>query len=263
MQHPPGDRWCMLAGQSAFHRGVVAMQGSILLRCFAALAFALVAASGGVAKERTPTPGYTEYDIGDASAPTSGTVQPGLMLVGGGDWPHDAVRWMSERMGHGHLVILRASGTDDLQQDFLKEIGGAVSVQTLVFHSREAASDPRVLEIVRKADGIFFGGGDQSNYVRYFKGTPLNALLDEHVRSGRPMGGTSAGLAILGAYSYGAMDGGSLVSKDALKNPLGTGVTLVRDFLHMPLLGNVITDSHFAIRERWGRLLVFVGRLAV
>jgi beta-aspartyl-peptidase (threonine type) len=37
----------------------------------------------------------------------------------------------------------------------------------------------------------------------------------------------------------------------------------VHDFLHLPFLTQVITDSHFAIRERWGRLLVFVGRLAV
>jgi beta-aspartyl-peptidase (threonine type) len=59
------------------------------------------------------------------------------------------------------------------------------------------------------------------------------------------------------------MDGGSLLSKDAMKNPLGSGVTLVHEFLHLPYLGQVITDSHFAIRERWGRLLVFVGRLSI
>ena len=157
----------------------------------------------------------------------------------------------------------RASGADDLQQDFLNEVGGAASVQTLVFHSRDAASDTKVLNILRNADGIFIGGGDQANYVRYFKGTPVNTLLDEHVRAGKPLGGTSAGLAILGAYSYGAMDGGSLLSASALKNPLGSEVTLVRDFLHLPYLGNVITDSHFAIRERFGRLLVWVGRLAL
>lgn len=205
---------------------------------------------------------YEYYSAGNLDAPHPAATSAGLMLLGGGDWPVPAFRWFVERMGGGHLVILRASGTDDLQRDFLNEIGGAASVQTLVFHSRDAASDARVLDIIRRADGIFIGGGDQANYVRYFRGTPLNALLDAHVRSGKPIGGTSAGLAILGAYSYGAMDNGSLLSKDALEDPLGSGVTLVRDFLHMPLLGNVITDSHFAIRERFGRLLVFVGRLA-
>ncbi len=209
-----------------------------------------------------PTAPYDYYSAGEIDKPRTGPTEGALMLLGGGGWPVPAFRWFVEKMGHGHLVILRASGTDDLQQDFLNEIGGAASVETLVFHSRSAASDPRVLAILRRADGIFIGGGDQSNYVRYFKGTPLNQVVDEHVRAGKPIGGTSAGLAILGAYSYGAMDGGSLLSKDAMKNPLGSGVTLVRDFLHMPYLSQVITDSHFAARERWGRLLVFVGRLA-
>jgi beta-aspartyl-peptidase (threonine type) len=208
-----------------------------------------------------PAP-YDYYSAGDLKAARPGPTSGALMLLGGGDWPVPAFRWFVERMGHGHLVILRASGADDLQQDFLKEIGGAASVETIVFHSRTAASDPKVLDILRRADGIFIGGGDQANYVRYLKGTPLNALLDAHVHAGKPIGGTSAGLAILGAYSYGAMDGGSLLSEDALKNPLGGGVTLVRDFLHLPYLSHVITDSHFAIRERFGRLLVWVGRLA-
>lgn len=228
------------------------------------LAVMLLSAAAQVAGKPATRPApYDLYSAGDVTAKRPAPTAAALMLLGGGDWPVPAFRWFVERMGGGHLVILRASGTDDLQQDFLTEIGGAASVRTLVFRSREAASDPAVLDIVRAADGIFIGGGDQSNYVRYFKGTPLNALLDQHVRSGKPLGGTSAGLAILGAYSYGAMDGGSLVSRDALKNPLGSGVTLVRDFLHLPLLGDVITDSHFAIRERWGRLLVFVGRLAI
>ena len=205
---------------------------------------------------------YDYYSSGQLDAARPGATEGALMLLGGGDWPVPAFRWFVEKMGHGHLVILRASYGDEIAQDFLKEIGGAASVETIVFHSRAAASDPRVLEIIRRADGIFIGGGDQSNYVKYFRGTPLNGLLDEHVRGGKPIGGTSAGLAILGAYSYGAMDGGSLVSADAMKNPLGGGVTLVKDFLHLPYLSRVITDSHFGIRERWGRLLVFVGRLA-
>jgi beta-aspartyl-peptidase (threonine type) len=227
------------------------------------LAVALIACLGFTTQAHSaPAASFDYYSAGDLKAPTPGKTQPGLMLLGGGDWPRPAFRWFVEQMGHGHLVILRASGTDDLQTDFLDEIGGAASVETIVFHSRDAASDPRVIEILKRADGIFIGGGDQSNYVRYFKGAPVGQLIEEHVRAGKPVGGTSAGLAIMGAWSYGAMDGGSLLSKDALKNPLGSGVTLVHDFLHLPYLSHVITDSHFAIRERWGRLLVFVGRIA-
>lgn len=208
--------------------------------------------------------GYHYYEVGDLAAPRPAATQPGLMLVGGGDWPHDAFRWMIEKAGHGRIVILRASGSTEAQDEFFKDIGGITAAQTLVFEDRRAASDPRVLEIVRGADGIFIAGGDQANYVRYWKGTPLNEALNQHVRDGKPLGGTSAGLAIMGAYSYGAMDGGSLISEDALKDPMGPAVTLVDEFLQLPLLPahQVITDSHFGKRDRLGRLIVFVARLA-
>jgi len=206
--------------------------------------------------------GYAYYSIGDLGVPTPGKTEPGLMLVGGGDWPIDAARWMVERAGHGHLVILRASGTTEAQEEFYNDVKGVASAQTFVFDSRRGASDPVMLAAVAKADGIFIAGGDQSNYVNYWKGTPLNQALDAHVRAGKPIGGTSAGLAILGAYSYGAMDGGSLLSEVALKDPFGSEVTLVDNFLHMPGLENVITDSHFGKRERLGRLITWVARLS-
>ncbi|HZF16359.1 MAG TPA: isoaspartyl peptidase/L-asparaginase [Steroidobacteraceae bacterium] len=227
-------------------------------RLVACVALAFV----GFAADGKSAPPYAYYHAGNLTAPTPGKTAPGMMLMGGGEWAAPAFHWFVEQAGHGHIVFLRASYADDLQNGFLAEIGGATSVETIVFSDRSAASDPKVLDIVRHADGIFLGGGDQSRYVRFWKGTPLNELLDAHVRAGKPIGGTSAGLAILGAYSYGAMDGGSLKSTVALKHPLGSAVTLVRDFLHLPYLANVITDTHFAARERQGRLIVMIARLA-
>jgi cyanophycinase len=206
--------------------------------------------------------GYRYYAIGDLAAPRPAPTRAGAMLVGGGDWPYPAFRWMIERAGHGRIVILRASGSTEAQDEFFNDIGGITAAQTLVFEDRRAASDPQVLDIVRQADGIFLAGGDQSNYVRYWQGTPLNRALDAHVRAGKPIGGTSAGLAILGAHAYGAMDGGSLSSKDALNDPTGPQLTLVDDFLHLPYLERVLTDSHFGKRDRLGRLIAMLARLA-
>lgn len=205
--------------------------------------------------------GYEYYEIGDLKAPRTGTTEPALMLMGGGKWPHKAFAWFAAKGGHGHFVILRASGTEEMQQELYTEVGGVASVQTLVFNSREPATDPAVLDIVRHADGIFIAGGDQANYVRFWKGTPLNAALNEHVADGKPIGGTSAGLAILGEYGYGALDGGSIESKDALRDPLGEAVTMVGDFMHMPNMQHVITDTHFNIRDRLGRLIAFIANL--
>lgn len=232
-------------------------------RAFALIAMLALAATVA-AQDADPSrrEGYRYYQIGDLDAPRPAPTQAGLMLVGGGDWPRQAFEWMIERAGHGRIVILRASGRDEAQNEFFRDIGGITAAQTLVFEDRAAASDPRVLEILRQADGIFIAGGDQSRYVRYWKDTPLARALDAHVRAGKPIGGTSAGLAILGAYAYGAMDGGSLVSRAALQDPTGPQLTLVDDFLHMPYLRQVITDSHFGKRDRLGRLIAFLARLS-
>jgi cyanophycinase len=219
---------------------------------------------GHAAAADAPAPSYEYFQIGDIHAATPEKTRGGLMLMGGGTEVDAAFAWLVAHAGHGHMVILRASGDDELQKYIYRDVGKVASVQTLIFHDRTQASDPRVLDIVRHADGIFIAGGDQANYVRFWKGTPLNALIDAHVREGKPVGGTSAGLAILGRYSYGALDGGSITSPEALADPLGPAVTLVDDFLHLPPLygSQVITDSHFDTRERLGRLLAFMANLA-
>ncbi len=232
------------------------------------LAAGLAAASlGAFARppQQAPDPaqreGYRYYQIGRPDAPRPQPTQAGLMLVGGGDWPREAFAWMAQRAGHGRILILRASGTIEAQEEFFNDIGGITGAQTLVFQERSAASDPRVLELVARADGVFIAGGDQSRYVRFWKDTPLARALEAHVRAGKPIGGTSAGLAILGAYAYGAMDGGSVTSPEALADPAGPQLTLVGDFLRLPYLQQVITDSHFGERRRLGRLIAFLARL--
>jgi cyanophycinase len=207
-------------------------------------------------------PGYRSYEIGAVGAPRAARTEPAMMLMGGGEWVPAAFQWWLGRAGHGRVVILRASGADELQNRLYRDVGGAVSVQTLVFNSRRAADDPAVLGVIAAADAIFIAGGDQSRYIRFWKGTAVNEALNAHVRAGRPIAGTSAGLAILGGYSYGALDGGSVTSRRALRDPMGSAVTLDSDFLAMPYLANVVTDTHFGKRDRLGRLIVFVARAA-
>lgn len=206
-------------------------------------------------------PGYEGYLVGDAAAPTPAPVTPGMMLMGGHDWPRDAFEWLAARAGHGHIVILRASGKGELGEQFFEDIGGVASVRTFVFHARAPAGDPALLDAVRRADGIFLAGGNQANYLRFWKGTPLNAALDAHVAAGKPIGGTSAGLAVLGAFVYGALDGRSVTSARALRDPFDSSITLERDFLHLPYLQQIVTDTHFGKRERLGRLIAFVANL--
>ncbi|MGV8961191.1 MAG: cyanophycinase [Stenotrophomonas sp.] len=228
------------------------------------IALALGMAGGAAAQDvrGLSQPGYRYYEVGDLEAPRPGKTEAAMMLMGGGEWVPEAFQWWVKRAGNGRVVILRASGADELQDELYRDIGGVTAVQTLVFDSRRAADDPAVLRVVRSADAIFIAGGDQSRYIRFWKGTALNAALNEHIRAGKPIAGTSAGLAILGGYSYGALDGGSVDSHTALADPMGSKVTMDSDFLTMPYLSNVVTDTHFAKRDRLGRLIVFVARAA-
>lgn len=222
--------------------------------------FGFLALVTGHAAFATPA-GYTYYSVGDVAAKTPGKTDLGLMLVGGGGWDLDAYRWFFERAGHGHIVILSASADAEAGESYYREIGGIASVETLTFDDRKASSDPRVLAILRRADGIFIGGGDQSNYVRFWKGTPVEDALNRHVANGKPIGGTSAGLAILGFAAYGSMDGRSIESITALADPMDPGVTIVHDFLKVPYLQHIVTDTHFKARDRLGRLIAFLAQV--
>lgn len=228
----------------------------LLLLVIATLGFGPTGASA-------KTKAFDRYVEGKLSVPTPGQRSGGLLLMGGGDRNHDAMRWFFAKAGNGHIVILRASYAGEIGKEFVKEIGGVASAETFVFHDRAAASDPRILAALRRADGIFLAGGDQANYVRYWKGTEIARLLTAHVAAGKPLAGTSAGLAMLGEALYGAMDGGSIKSPEALAAPFGPANTIERDFLDIALLKGVVTDTHFKERDRLGRLFAFLVKAQV
>jgi len=204
-------------------------------------------------------PAYEYYLTGNAAdvhPPTSG----GLLMAGGGKDADEAFRWLIQKSGGGDIVILRASGSDGYNQ-YIRNLGSADSVESIVTKSRAAASDPFVLDKVRKAEAIFIAGGDQWNYVRHWKGTPLEAAIHDAVKRGVPIGGTSAGLAIQGQHSFSAeMD--TITSVQALADPFDPHLTLESQFLSLTNLTGVITDSHFSKRDRMGRLVAFLARIA-
>jgi cyanophycinase len=211
---------------------------------------------------------YDYFVAGDPAAPRGAHPVAGLALMGGGGRVDSAFKFIATHASRGHIVVLRATQGDkfdatagDYGKAFVGVWGPVTSAQTVVFRARDASFDPRVVAIVRGADGIFLAGGDQGNYIRYWKGTPIQDALDAHVRQGRPIGGSSAGLAVLGRYSYTSLDGGSMESKVALADPFDAGMTLESDFLHVAWLDRVITDTHFSARSRLGRLIAFVARL--
>lgn len=185
-------------------------------------------------------------------------------MMGGGSDLDEAFRWLCDKGNGGDFLVLRARGDDDYNA-YVNGLCKANSVATLIIPDREAAEDPAVAAIIRQAEVVFIAGGDQANYIRRWKGTEVESAINEGIAAGKPIGGTSAGLAVLGEFVYGALrdkpDDKDLASSDVLPNPYFERVTLVRDFLKVPHLETLITDSHFAKRDRMGRTLGFLARI--
>lgn len=190
--------------------------------------------------------------------------RPGFALMGGGSDLDPAFQYMCERAGGGDFIILRASGDDDYNP-YIQGLCKLNSVSTFILTSREAANDPFVAETIRHAEAVFIAGGDQAHYINWWMETPVEHALNEAIERGVPIGGTSAGLAVQGEFVYSAQgdapDDEDLSSPLTLANPFHPRVTIVHNFLTNVLLKNVITDTHFAARDRMGRTLVFMARI--
>jgi cyanophycinase-like exopeptidase len=219
----------------------------------AVLVFAFGPLLSGAPKAR-----YDYYLTGNA-ADATGQTTLGIGLMGGGTDVDALFTWMSERAGGGDFVVIRASGADGYNQ-YVFDLGTFDSVETLVLQNRSASFDPFVLQTIRNAEALFIAGGDQSDYVGSWKGTPVEDAIHELAARGIPIAGTSAGTAILSEFVYAALRQ-SATSSQALADPFHRDITLDRDFLHLPHMNGLITDQHLIERDRIGRTLAFMARI--
>ncbi|HEX9944477.1 MAG TPA: peptidase S51 [Thermoanaerobaculia bacterium] len=173
-------------------------------------------------------------------------------------WIIDQVRGCTSCSTRIDVVILRSSGSNGYN-DYIYAMNGVDSVETLVITSARDANTAAVETTIQNAEVVFFAGGDQCDYVTNFKGTRVETAVESVYAKGGGVGGTSAGLAIQGEFTY---DGcrGSALSSEALANPYHRHVTFTYDFFHWANLQNTITDSHFVARDRMGRTMAFVAR---
>lgn len=237
---------------------------------------------------------YTYYAVGNpASVVTASQTRPlpSFVLMGGGPDVDEAFRWMITRAGitpvtGGRLVVIRSagdgaynpyiyySGRKSLVSPTVVDgwVGGAAlglsSVETLVLPTPAAANDPDVQAIVGRANALWIAGGDQTQYIKNWKGTALEQTLKILMSKNVPIGGTSAGLAVLGGYDFSGFNG-TVTSAQALTDPYNTYMTFEPDpaaastagFISPPAFANMIFDSHLDSRDRMGRLVAFVSRL--
>jgi cyanophycinase len=217
--------------------------------------------AGGAVDEEPPKPaGLVSYVSGNpADAPVT-PQGPALILMGGGTDVDAAFAWQKSFVQGGDLLVLRTTGADGYNDYLYAQIGGVDSVETLLVDTPALADDPYVGWKIRHAEGIFLAGGDQATYLKSWKDHGVEAALMEAWARGAVIGGTSAGCDVLGEYAFAAYND-TVYSDEALADPYNKYMTMERGFLALGPLGGTITDTHFAQRDRMGRLVAFLGRI--
>lgn len=213
----------------------------------------------GWATVAVAAPGYQHSIVGNPADVVTSTSALLVLQGGGTDVDENFVR-MGARAGGGDFVVIRASGTD-AYNPYIYDLCSCDSVATIVFKNRNAAFDPFVIQTIRNAEALFIAGGDQSEYVHFWKNTPIEDAINHVAAKPAPVGGTSAGMAIMGEFIYSAMSNSSLTSAEGLANPFHRDLTLDRDFVALPRLARLITDQHLQERDRMGRTIAFLARL--
>jgi cyanophycinase-like exopeptidase len=189
---------------------------------------------------------------------------PSLLLQGDGTPLEAALRAHVRQVADRPLdvVVLAASfperGGATPECDRLTDRSRLHSCTTIIIPDPRGADVQAVADTVRRAEVVYFAGGNQCNYVEW-RGTAVHAAVKTVVERGGGVGGGSAGLAVQGDIVY---DGcaGSVRSDEALSNPYHRRISFSDSVFAWPALDRVITDSHFAERDRMGRLLAFVAR---
>lgn len=207
----------------------------------------------------------TRYLTGSGADVAPVVFGPALDLGGGGtdvdaalQWIIDQVRGCTACATKVDVVILRSSGSNGYN-DYIYAMNGVDSVETLVITTAKDSNTSAVETTVRNAEVVFFAGGDQCDYVRNFKGTRVETAVESVYARGGGVGGTSAGMAIQGEFTYDGC-GGSVTSSQALADPYHRAITFTYDFFHWADMGGTITDQHFVARDRMGRTLAFIAR---
>jgi cyanophycinase len=206
-----------------------------------------------------PVPaGLITYVTGDPADADVDPTGPGLVLMGGGSDVDEAFAWWGGLIAGGDVVVIRISGSDGYN-DYLYDFGNADSVETMIVTAELAAAD-YVSWKLRHAEAIWIAGGDQAAYLLAWKDTAVEQAIHEAWDRGAVVGGTSAGLAVLGPYMFAAYED-TVYSYEALEDPYNQYMTMEQGFLELPMLAGIITDSHFAERDRMGRLIGFLARI--
>lgn len=172
-----------------------------------------------------------------------------LLLSGGaGASSNDelpATRWLLEHAPKGDYLVIRAGGVGRqakwICETFPNEVNSASEIS---IDSVADANHPAVTQLIASVEVIWIAGGDQNKYENYWKGSALAQALNRHMLKS-PIGGTSAGMAILGS-SYYAPERRAVIGSEILNNPFHAASADIfhNDLLNHPFLAGTLNETH-------------------
>lgn len=175
-----------------------------------------------------------------------------LILIGGGLDPAgpalDAFLRLSGARDGAKIVGFTTASADSIGSAVAWKdafaTAGATNVEFPIIDRRDRAQDERIAQMVRDAQGIFLGGGDQVHLVATLGGSRVGRAIKEAHARGAIVCGTSAGAAALSD----TMLAGGEMDEEGQEVPLYLGPGF-------GLLGfSALVDTHFSKRGRLQRL---------
>jgi cyanophycinase len=221
---------------------MMAQTGAVLM-----LGFTLTGCAAVLARKMEPS---RELPA-EARAPVRGGH---LLLLGGGFKPPEVMKRFVELAGGGDkpvVVFPMASEESRPTGEELKAqlmAAGARDVRVVHLDERRDALKPEVAEVVERAGGVFFSGGDQNRISQRLVDTPVLKALRELMVRGCVVAGTSAGAACQSEVMFVGEGDETVLRAANIVTTRGIG-----------LLPGTIVDSHFMARKRQGRLVNLVA----
>lgn len=144
------------------------------------------------------------------------------------------------------VVIPTASRMKDTGSRYEAAFGelGVARVTAIDFDTRRDCHEPRRLDRIEQASGIFFTGGNQLRLSTILGGTPVAKLVRVRNAAGVHVAGTSAGASFLSEHMIAFGDEGSAPIAGSVRLAPGLGLT-----------NRFVIDQHFRQRDRLGRLV--------
>lgn len=115
---------------------------------------------------------------------------------------------------------------------------------------REESENPHNIELIKKANCVMFSGGNQSKITSKIAGSSIHKImLERYLNEDFVIAGTSAGAMCMSQ---------EMISGESSKESFVKGAVNMNE--GMNFISNLIIDSHFIRRGRFGRIVEAVSR---